>query len=803
MNKDFRYPRRVWPLALLVVFAACSRGPSDQERLLSDAKDALARGAYVEARDKLHQHLSVDATKPEVFFLLGEIAEKQANAPLALQHYGQVISLDDGHVEARIRAAKLFLAGNNVTDAEQVLRFVKDFRPNDPRLLALEVAIAERQGDYSGAIERARQLVEAEPKSIESAALLADLYAKTSDYSAAETVLRASLVNNPNNSTLLFNLAQNLISQGQPREGETLLRELLVKEPGVFPYQLRLAELYGGENRLDEAEDVLRRAVRDDPSDERRLLVLAGFLAEKRTRFLAEEELVNGLFSRPKSITIRMALAELYEKMLNLDGAAKLYKEIADIAQTGAVANLGRVRAAAVLMTLGELAEADTLVAKTLEEDARQFDALLLRGRLAMLRGNSAAAIEDFRAVLTERPESFETLSWLIRSYVQDGQAALAEQGLRRAIDVDSKHEGVRLELIQLLMADRRLPAALEEADKALTAIPNSLSLLQARVEIFIAQEQWDQAEAQARQIQSLYPDLVAGFIQLGRIYYTQGRFEKAEDAYKVAVTRAPLQYEAIDALAKATIAKDGAIAAINYLEGFLKGYSNHPTAYNILGELYVRQNLHTKAEAAFARAYQLNPTWIEPYKNLATLYQTRGELEAAVQVFLNGLAIVPDSSQLAFMLAVTYEELDKPEDAIDTYEGILANRPRMDQAANNLALLLVDRRGDTESIKRARELVQRFDGSQNAQHLDVLAWTLFHAGEVERAQQILERVVAQYAALQLPRYHLGAIYAARGERDKAREQLHLAVDARLQFPGLEKAQRLLQELEPAPRQSQ
>ena len=793
-----RYPP--WLLLLILVLAtACGSGPSEHEKLLTEAKDAFSRGAFVEARTKLELYLNGAPGNADVFLMLGEIAEKQANAPLALQHYGQVIHLDTEHVEARLRAAKLFLAGNNVQEATQVLRYVKDFRPNDSRLLSLEVAIAERSGDIASAIDSAKRLLAAEPSSMAPALLLADLYAKTSDFSEGEKVLRQSLVNNANNSTLLFSLANNLISQGQPREGETILRDLLIKEPGVFPYQLRLAELYGGENRLDEAEDLLRRAVRDDPSDERRVLVLAGFLADKRTRFIAEEELVNGLFNRPKSISIRIALAELYEKMLNLDGAAKLYKEIAEIAQVGSMANIGRVRAAAVFMTLGERAEAEMLVTKALQEEPDNLDALLLRGRLSMLVGDSAPAIEDFRKVLTQRPQSFDTLAWLIRAYVQDGQAALAEQGLRRSIEVDPKHEGVRVELVQLLAADKRMEEALAETDKALAVMPNSLLILQRRVELFIAQEKWDQAEAQAKQIQNLYPDLVTGFILLGRIYYTQSRFDKAEEAYKVAVARAPLQYEAVDALAQTILSKDGLAAAINYLEQFLQTYSNHPTAYNVLGGLYIQQKAHSKAEAAFARAYQLNPTWIEPYKNLAKLYQSRGELDAAIQIFLNGLAIVPDSMQLAFLLATTYERTGKADDAIDAYEGILVHRPRMDVAASNLAMLLVNQRGDVSSVKRARELVQRFEGSQNPQFLDVLAWTLFHSGETESARQILEQIVAQHGALPSPHYHLGVIYKALGERDKAREQLHIAVDTRLEFPGYDKAQQLLLELDNQP----
>jgi len=802
-----RRRRAVAACLLLAVLAAagCSREPSQADLLVEQGKQNFEKAEYVKARAALEQAAQLEPRRADVFFLLGQVAEQQGDVPAALGFYGESVNLDPDEIEARLRAARLFLDMGDTAQADNLLRYVRDFRPHDRRLLTLDVILRERRGDAEGAVAKAVKLLAADPGAPDASLLLAELYRRHGQLDKGEQVLRASLVKHPDDTKLRFELAQNLIAQQRPREGEQLLLALIAERPEVYLYQQRLAELYVSENRLDEAEQRLRDAMRAQPGDERPLLVLADFLAAHRSPFVAEQELVNGIFNRPDSFELRMTLGAIYERMLNFDGAEKVYREAANVARQVPAQIAARLRAADVLLRAGQAVEADAQIALVLQADPGNLDGLLLRGRMAMARGRPDLAIEDFRAVLQQRSESFDVLSMLVRAYVASGQSELAEAGLRRAIEVQPTHAGARLELIQLLGVANRHDDALKEIDRALEVLPNNLPILQARVEVLMAKQEWDLAEAQARQIQDLYPRAIAGYMQLGHIYFTQNRFDKAEETYKIAVAQAPLDHNALQSLVQAIAMNEGLPAAQNYLEGFLKGYVNHPTAYNIIGELYAQRNEHTKAEAAFARAYQLNPTWVLPYVNLAKLYQLRGELEAAVQVFLNGLAIVPDSIQLAMLLALTYEQLGWDGDAIDIYEGILAKRPTMDPAANSLALLLAKRR-EEEAGKRAVELAERFRESRSPVYRDTLGWVYYLTGNVEAAQQVLERAVGEFPNLPQLRYHLGRVYAARGRRDEALAQVKQAVDARVPFAGFQDAEQLLGELQaaaqaPAPKQ--
>lgn len=783
-------------VVVAVLAAGCSREPTQVDLLYQQGQQSFANAAYAQARSQLEEAAKLDPRRADVSFLLGEVAQAQGDIAAALAYYAATIQVDSDHVDARLRAARLLLDIGDTAQPDNFLRYVRDFRPNDPRLLTLEVVLRERNGDAEGAMAQALRLLAADPGAPDAALLVAELYRRHQHFDKGEPVLRASLVKHPREPRLRFELAQNLIAQQRPREGEELLRELIAEQPNTFAYQQRLAELYVTENRVDEAEQRLRDAVRAEPSDEHRLLVLADFLAIHRSPFLAEQELVNGIFNRPDSFQLRMALGTIYERMLNLDGAEKLYREAADLARQGAAQTTARLRAADVLLRAGQAEEAEAQIALVLQGEPENLDALLIHGKVVMARGRPDVAIEDFRKVLQQRSESFDVLAMLVRAYVASGQADLAEGGLRRAIEVQPNHSGARLELIQLLAVARRHDDALREVDRALAAIPNDLAILQTRVELLMAKQEWDLAEAQARQIQDLYPQAIAGYLQLGHIYFTQNRFDKAEETYKIAVAQAPLDHSALQSLVQAIAMNEGLPAAQNYLEGFLKGYVNHPTAYNIIGELYAQRNEHTKAEAAFARAYQLNPTWVLPYINLAKLYQLRGELEAAVQVFLNGLAIVPDSVQLAMLLALTYEQLGWDQDAIDTYEGVLAKRPALDPAVNSLALLLAKRQGDPEAGQRAVQLAERFRDSPSPVFRDTLGWVYYLTGNVDAARDVFERAVAQFPNLPQLRYHLGRVYVSLGRREEALAHIRQAVETRVPFAGFEEAEKLLGELQ-------
>ncbi len=135
---------------------------------------------------------------------------------------------------------------------------------------------------------------------------------------------------------------------------------------------------------------------------------------------------------------------------------SRRYKSI--IARDGeaAAAVTSRNRVAAIELSRGKFDEAKRLIDQTLEKNPRDNDALVMRGNIALERGDTAGAIADLRAVLRDQPGSVPILRTLARAHLANGEPALAEESIRNAMEAAPGDVSVRVELAQLLLQASR-----------------------------------------------------------------------------------------------------------------------------------------------------------------------------------------------------------------------------------------------------------------------------------------------------------------------------------------------------------
>ena len=149
--------------------------------------------------------------------------------------------------------------------------------------------------------------------------------------------------------------------------------------------------------------------------------------------------------------------------------------------------------------------------------------------------------------------------------------------------------------------------------------------------------------------------------------------------------------------------------------------------------------------------------------------------------------------------LATAYGALGLTDQAVDTYENILRMRPDDHRALNNLAYILadeLDRPGEAlEYIERAVNMKP-----QDSNLLDTYGWTLYKAGQFNRAVQELRRSV-QARAGAINTYHLALALRAAEERFLSLERAKEALEFLKNDPQSEKEigpdiRQLIKELE-------
>jgi tetratricopeptide (TPR) repeat protein len=187
-----------------------------------------------------------------------------------------------------------------------------------------------------------------------------------------------------------------------------------------------------------------------------------------------------------------------------------------------------------------------------------------------------------------------------------------------------------------------------------------------------------------------------------------------------------------------------------------------------------------------------INPRIAGTHIELSNYLGSRGDAAAAERAIDDGLAALPGDRALSLRLADLYQRTARIDKAIAVYEGLIKRDGNDDLAVNNLASLLLDHRDDKASIERAKSLVQRFERSANPAYLDSLGWAQFKAGEFDRAVASLQKAADKTPQVAIFQFHLGMALHRKGDVAMARPHLQKAVDAKVQFPGIEEAQKIL-----------
>ena len=197
-----------------------------------------------------------------------------------------------------------------------------------------------------------------------------------------------------------------------------------------------------------------------------------------------------------------------------------------------------------------------------------------------------------------------------------------------------------------------------------------------------------------------------------------------------------------------------------------------------------------------FETATRLNPKWTTPWIHLARTHYAQKRAAEGDAVLRKGVENNPESEQLRLLLAMSLATQGHYDDAINQYEAVLRRAPSSILAANNLAAVLVDHKGDPKSLERALRLSRGFESQKsNAYLLDTLGWTHHKMGHQTDAVRILQQAMTLVPDHPILNYHLGAAYAKGGQRTEALTHLKKALASGTTFEGSDEAEALLGEV--------
>ena len=778
--------------ALLVAFSvalvACGGKEERKAMHMEKGKAYYEQANYDKARVEVRNVLQIDPKNAEAYYLLGLIEEEQQNWQNAFNSYAKTVELNPDQIDAKVRLGRLYVFSGALDETEKIANEILAKHPAHAGALFLKAAVLARKGNINGAIEEANRAVAADPAEPHARSLLGGLYSRAGDDAKAQEVLETGVKLNPRNIPLRMDLASVLMKRQAFDKAEQAYRDIVDINPAKLAYRANLTAFYTSTNQLEKAEKTLREAIQADPDDTQRYVLLAEFLATKKGPEQAEKELMSAIKTKPRAYTLQFTLARLYELTDRPDRAEQTYKDIIASDKTAPDGLRARTQLARIKVLAGDTAEADRLVADVLKENPKDSDALQLRAQLELAKGDFGQAIVDLRAVLKDHPDSDEIVGLLARAHMANGEPKLARDVLDNAIVRYPHNSNLHAALADLLLFTKDYDGAVKELDTALAADRQNARALQLKADIQISIKQWSGAEETLTNLKTILPEQPVGYYRLGLVYVAEKKYDQAIAEFEMALTKAPRAAEPLTAIVNVLLAQGKAERAVTRINQALQDFPNGFTPHLLLGEVYGQQKKYGEAEAQLRKAIEINRKAPRPYWVLSNLSLARGDTKAALEVLQQGVDASPGDRGLLQALAETYQKVGDNDKAIAVYENILKKAPTDDLAANNLASLLTEVKGDKVSLERALELTKRFENASNPALLDTLGWVYFKLGQNDHAVPLLQR--AADAAPQLPvyQYHLGMAFYRQGDKKSAKIHLKRAIDTKMNFAGIEEA---------------
>ena len=783
-------------VALLILITACG-GPEDRKaKYRLKAQEYMQAGNFPKARVALRNVLKIDPKDSEAYFLYAEVEEREKNWGNAFAHYQRVVELHPEHERALVKLAKFYLQGRLDDKANEIADRLIRLHPGHVSARAIKAALLAADGKLSEATAAGEALAREFPSDPDAAILLSTLYSLQNAHQRAEPMLRAALKAHPQDLDLLHSLAMTYVRMGNQKNAEEVFRNIIALEPRVYDHYLKLALYFDQQRQYDKAEATLREALRLEPDGEQRHLALADYLTGRRTMEAAEHALLEAHGLLPHAVNIQFALGRLYEMHQQLDKARTMYADIRDRHQTKPAGNSAKIKLATLDWAAGKHDSASQQLQEVLRDNPRASDALMLEGRMALQQGAGREAVQALRTVLKDQPEQSEAYALLGQAHLMLEETNLARENLEKAVALSPNLYQAHLALAILDASSGRTKDARLRLEELLKQAPTNLGTLGMLLNLQAADRDWEGTDQTLVRIREAGANRFVSELAEGNLHQARLQWDEAVAAFERAAALNPDAPEPIFALVRID-ARQGKLAqAQGRLTALIARSPQHPFAHGLLGEILILKGNSAQAEQEFNLATTLRPDWTTPWVNWVTLKLSQRKENEANEILQRGLLANPGSEELRLLYASHLGDRKQFEKAIAEYEAILKQNPRQLMAANNLASLLVDYKGDAQSLDRALILSRDFEQrAPNAFFLDTLGWVHLKMGHQDDALRVIQRAVAQAPQHPILNYHLGMAHHKAGNRRDAQTYLKKALNSKQPFPGMDEARTTLAEV--------
>jgi choline-sulfatase len=269
--------------------------------------------------------------------------------------------------------------------------------------------------------------------------------------------------------------------------------------------------------------------------------------------------------------------------------------------------------------------EAETALDKALEIEPESAQAYLLRGQIAINRGQEEEAMRLYKQAADMDPGTVGPGAYNAMGIVHlvFGRFEEARQAFNDAIRLDSLNGAAHDGLANILIHEGKSEEAMRELQIALRFDPNQKRALATLASLLSQQGEQDQALKVAEKALKVAPKFATLHNNLGLIYRRKNQLDLAEKHYKLAIEYEPHQDEPYVNLAQLYRRQGKEDEALEQFRAAVNANPWRPNAIALvnLGSHHFEKKEFPKALAFYLKALQVNPDYAIAHRNLASIY--------------------------------------------------------------------------------------------------------------------------------------------------------------------------------------
>jgi cellulose synthase operon protein C len=710
--------------------------------------------------------------------LKGEILwQAKSDQPGALAAFRKVLEAQPNSLAAHTAVISILFEQKKTDEARAQFAKLKAAVPNHPETWFYEAQIAFLDKDYKGTRELTERILKVMPDGVRVLELAGAAELRQQSYLQAEAHLGRALKLAPGQLVSRHLLAQTYLRAAQPNKAIEVLQPVLdtASADGVSLALAGEAYLQMGDAKRSDA--VFKRAAKAAPNDTR----------VRTTVAMAQMALGNS----------SVALGEL---------------ETIAAGDKGPRADLAIISAKVQKNDLEGALKAIATLEKKIPERALAYN---LRGRLQLLKRDTAGATASFHQALSKEPRFFPAVASLAALELAAGKQELARQRLQDFIkaepkshqavlalaDITARSGGTPQEVMQLMnqavkvapneptprlmLINKHLvagdtKAALVAAQDASAALPNNLDIMEVLGRAQLASGDGQQAISTLKKLSGLQPTEALHHVRLADAHVMSKDNEAAALSLRKALEIKPDLAVAKRGLVALSLMDKRPQEGLAVARAMQQKDAKSATGFTLEGDVEASRKNWDAALAAYRASLTKAKSTETAVKIHAVLTASgkRADADSFAASWMKDNARDPSFRYYLGDVALGQKDFALAE---SHYRAVLDAQPRNALALNNVAWLMVkqSKPGAVALAEQATKIMPN-----RAPLLDTLATALAAENQLPRAIETQKKALATNPNDASLRLNLAKHYLQSGDKAQAKAELETLSKLGDKFPG-------------------